>query len=48
MKSNQSKPRNFFAKELREDKYFQRVVPSYKKYNRSQEKRNFLKEFHAT
>lgn len=43
----QQKPRNFFAKELRADKYHQRIVPSFKKYNRAANKRNFLKEIYV-
>lgn len=43
----QIKTRNVYAKELHNTKYHQRVVPSFKKYNRAVEKRNILKEMHV-
>lgn len=42
------KNRNQYARELYTDKYHQRIVPSYKKYNRALDKKNVLKEVYAS
>ncbi len=44
MRTERMKRRDPYAKELREPKYRQRVVPDIKKYNREKEKRKLFND----